>query len=410
MEEPKRRKRKTPDLVSEVLAGTDAEQGHKEKLLRYSEAKRHQETVLDYILTNEPTMSKEQLALKDCGSILTFRNFYTVNQYRLIAGCSCKKHLLCGLCALRRSAKYVKEYEKKLYQVLAEKPHLKPVLVTFTIKNGSDLAERTKHLAKAIRSMTAKRRRAAGGSRHKTIFSLIAGAAGAFEFKKGSGSKLWHPHIHMLALISEEIDILDFESKLSQEWFKMTKDSHQVKAQYIDMESEKSRFSSICEVFRYALKFGEMEIADQVHAYKILRGKQFVFSFGDLRGVNMPESDNDSIEDALALLPYIDIIYKYTNRLGYVFHQTTDLGVVSGKVKKEEKEAEKVLRSQRRKKEVGWGVDRSKYGSQKQVVDKKYMADYCNRQKIDVWINPSNPEYVNRTTGEVIPASKGPKA
>ena len=386
MKEP-RKKRKTPDLVSEVLAGSDAEQGHKEKLIRYSEAKKHQKTVLDYIVANEPTLSKEQAALTDCGSILTFRNFYTVNQYRLIAGCSCKKHLLCGLCALRRSAKYVKEYEAKLYRTLAENPHLRPVLVTFTIKNGSDLGERTKHLAKAIRSMTAKRRRAAHGCRDKTIFSLVAGGAGAFEFKKGSGSNLWHPHIHMLALISEDIEIGAFESNLSKEWLKMTKDSHQVDARYIDMESEVSRFKSICEVFRYALKFGEMEIEDQVHAYKILRGKQFVFSFGNLRGVKISEDDNDSVEDALALLPYIDIIYKYTDRLGYIFHQTTDLGQVTGKVKKDMPKAEKVLRTMRSKKEVGWGRDRSKYGAPKRAINKKYMADWCQEADIDIWHN-----------------------
>ena len=185
----------------------------------------------------------------------------------------------------------------------------------------------------------------------------------------------------------------------------MTKDSFQVDARYIDMDSEKSRFGAICEVFRYALKFGEMEIADQIHAYKILRGKQFVFSFGSLRGVKIPENDNDSVEDALALLPYIDIIYKYTSRLGYVFHEMTDIGPIVGKVKKEVSKAGKAVRLMRSKKEVGWGRDRSKYGAPKQAINKKYMSDYCDSVEIDIWVNPSHPEYLNKVTGEVIPAS-----
>jgi plasmid rolling circle replication initiator protein Rep len=375
-------KRKTPDLVSEVLAGSDAEQGHKEKLVRYSEAKRHQKDVLGHILDKEPTLIKEYDALKDCGSFLTFRNFYTVNQYRLIAGCSCKKHLLCALCALRRSAKQVKQYEGKLYQVLSEKPDLVPVLITLTIKNGSDLAERTRHLAKAIRSMAAKRRRAAGGCRDKTIFSLLAGAAGAYEFKKGSGSNLWHPHIHMLGLLPQGVNIEAFQAALSKEWLKMTCDSHQVDVRKIDMNSEESRFSSICEVFRYALKFGEMEIEDQVHAYKVLRGKQFVFSFGDLRGVKISENDNDSVEDALALLPYIDIIYKYIDATGFTFFDTTDLGREMKKARPGKMKATKAVKKMANGKGIGWGRDRAKYGSSQQTVDAKSMQDWCDDRYI----------------------------
>ena len=130
----------------------------------------------------------------------------------------------------------------------------------------------------------------------------------------------------------------------------MTRDSHQVDARYIDMESEKSRFSSICEVFRYALKFGEMEIEDQVHAYKVLHGQRFVFSFGDLHGVPEPKSDNDTVEAALALLPYIDIVYKYIDATGFTFYETTDLGKPEKKVKPGEMKAAKAVRKLAKKK------------------------------------------------------------
>jgi plasmid rolling circle replication initiator protein Rep len=360
------------------LAGSDAEQGHKEKLVRYSDAKRHQKTVLAHIVDHEPLLFKEAEALQACGSWLTFRNFYTIGQYRLISGCSCKKHLLCGLCALRRAAKQVKSYEAKLYQVLKEKPLLKPFLITLTVKNGSDLGERTKHLCKAIRSMTAKRRNAKAGSRNKTIFSLIAGAAGAFEFKKGTGSNLWHPHIHMLALLSEDIDIGQFEANLSREWLKMTKDSHQVNAKPINMESETSRFGAICEVFRYALKFGEMDIEDQIHAYKVLHGQRFVFSFGALHGVQIPDNDNDTIEDSLALLPYIDIVYKFIDATGFTFFETTDLGRNLEKVKKENPVYHKKVKKLRKfaKKKTVHVMDQDTTADRQLTVDMKYMKNW----------------------------------
>jgi hypothetical protein len=141
------------------------------------------------------------------------------------------------------------------------------------------------------------------------------------------------------------------------------------------MESEKSRFSSICEVFRYALKFGEMQIEDQVHAYKVLHGQRFVFSFGDLHGVPEPKSDNDSIEAALALLPYIDIVYKYIDATGFTFFETTDLGKIEKKVKPGEMKATKAVRKLASKKSVKV-FDPDTTADRQLTVDKEYMKKW----------------------------------
>ena len=319
-------KRKAPDLHSELLAGSDAEQEHKERLKKYSGAKKHSNEVADYIVNHELTLFKEAELLSACSSWLIFRHFYTANQYRLIGGCTCKKHLLCAMCALRRSAKTVREYESKIRQVMAEKDSLIPVLLTLTVKNGPGLEERTNHLDSALTRMIDSRRRAKHGDRHKTTFRIIDGGAGAFEFKRGKNSGLWHPHIHMIALVPAETDLLEFEWNISEEWRKLTKDSFNVDVTPIDMSSEESRFKAICEVFRYALKFGEMEIADQVHAYKILKGRRLVRAFGSLRGVIVPEDLNESIEDELKLKPYMDLVYEYSKGKGYFLKEVTDTG------------------------------------------------------------------------------------
>jgi len=320
-------KRKTPELHSEVLAGSDAEQGHKEKLRKYSGAKAHSVSVAEYIISNEPLLFKEAELLQACSSWLVFRHYFTVGKYRLIGGCTCKKHLLCAMCALRRAAKAVMAYEAKIRQVLADQGGLMPVLVTLTVKNGEDLDERTTHLETAYSKMVRKRSLARNGNRHKTVFTLVAGAAGAFEFKRGSRSGLWHPHIHMWALIPEGSDLLEMEWNLSDEWRQITKDSHNVDVTEIDCSTDESFIKSICEVFRYALKFGEMEIADQVHAYKVLKGRRLVRDFGLLHGVKVSDELHDSIEEDLALQPYIDLMYEFAGkREGFALRKVCDTG------------------------------------------------------------------------------------
>lgn len=316
--------RKTPSLQME-LAGTEGEKGHKEKLRVYAGAKAHSMSVASYIITKEPVLFKEAELLQSCSSWLVFRHYLNAGKYRLIGGCTCKKHLLCAMCALRRAAKTVMAYEAKIRQVLSDHGGLMPVLVTLTVKNGEDLEERTNHLESAYKRMVRKRMRANNGGRHKTVFSLVAGAAGAFEFKRGRNSGLWHPHIHMWALIPEGSDLLEMEWSLSEEWRQLTKDSHNVDVTPIDSSTDESFLKSICEVFRYALKFGEMEIADQVHAYKILKGRRLVRDFGLLHGVQVSDELHDTIEANLALEPYIDLMYEFAGKkIGYALRTVCD--------------------------------------------------------------------------------------
>lgn len=328
--------RKTPSLQME-LAGTDGEKGHKEKLKLYAKAKDHAKAVASYIITKDFTLHKEAEALQACASWIIFRHYFTSDRYRMIGGCTCKKHLLCAMCALRRAAKTVRAYEAKIRQVMEEQTGagLVPVLVTLTIKNGSDLEERTNHLERAFKTMVKNRMRAKSGGRHKTVFRLLAGAAGAFEFKRGRNSGLWHPHIHLWALVPDDVDLLQMMWDLSDEWRRITGDSQNVDITPIDCGTDESFLKSICEVFRYALKFGEMEIKDQVHAYKVLKGRRLVRDFGLLHGVQVPDDLHDTIESELALEPYIDLMYEHVGgKVGYALRTVCDTGdMYTGAVK-----------------------------------------------------------------------------
>ena len=71
------------------------------------------------------------------------------------------------------------------------------------------------------------------------------------------------------------------------------------------------------ETFKYALKFSDLELSDNLHAYKTLKGKRLINSFGALRGVEVSEelTDDDLDDD----LPYMLMLYTYRKGSGYNF-------------------------------------------------------------------------------------------
>lgn len=349
-------KKRAPELSSEkVLADeTDSkEQGLEERLNRYANAKKHQVSVIDHILSKDVFDFKgvfperDIRSLRQCSSFLYFRHYYQVNKYRLIGGITCKKHFLCWPCALRRSAKFVKRYESIINKVLKDSSNLVPVLMTLTVKNESDLLERYEHIAKNYSKMINRRRQELNGRKTHTVLSKVKGGAGAIEIKRGKDSGKWHVHIHQIALVDPDsftwkreyeeksgkwIDVpVELQKELSQEWYKQTSDSHVVDVRGIDHSSEENLLRGIMEAFKYALKPGDMEIEDHVEAHMSLPGRRTVFSFGNLRGVKV-DNLSDDIEEELKLLPYVDLVYRYSQSgESYKFHAETDLGALPEK-------------------------------------------------------------------------------
>lgn len=337
-------KKNALELSDEVLAnGSDEKQGHEKKLSRYAKAKQHQVGVADYILQHEPTLNKELVALQDCSNTLIFRHWYTVGQYRLIGGCTCKKHLLCAMCALRRSAKTVREVEKKILSIMADNPHLVPVLITMTIRNGDSLKERYEHITGSKKSLLQSRRTSKKSRvKNKSVTRLIHGSFGSYEFKKGSGGYGWHPHSHEIALLDPSVDFqkmikkgkevdcpVEFEKDLQEEWLKITQDSFVVDVRRVsntkDTEDENGLLKAICESCKYSLKLNDIEHVDQIHAYKVLRGRRLTFTYGSLWGIKIPDDLNDTIEKELELLPYVDLLYSFYSG-GYNLTDITDTG------------------------------------------------------------------------------------
>ena len=238
-----------------------------------------------------------------CGDYLLFRHYPTVDQVRLHAAQLCCKHLLCPLCAIRRGSKALQAYLPRYDALVAENGRLRPFLVTLTVKDGPDLWERFRHLQVAQRELWMRTHRGRG----RTALDGVHAAVWSYEVKRGAGSGLWHPHLHMIAMA----EVAPSQQGLRDEWEAITGDSWSCDVREVDPVDPVSGF---LEVFKYALKFSDMTPADTFHAFQQLRGKRLVGSAGAWRGVELPDKLTDTPLDDL---PYVDLFFRYIPGGGY---------------------------------------------------------------------------------------------
>ena len=286
----------TDCLAAEVSKGTVGFKGMPEKLKRYSTARLRALEMQEYCNVQQDVKMSNKLA--NCANYLVFRHYFRIDEVRLHAAQFCKKHLLCPMCAIRRGAKMLKAYLDKYNQVSGGFPLLTPYLVTLTVKNGDDLAERMQHLRSSMRKMFESRRNALKGQ----VFVEFAKSAGGFHSVEVTNrGNRWHPHVHMIWLCSEKPN----QSLLSKEWQAITGDSY-----IVDVRPLHDPVEGFLEVCKYALKFSDLSLSDNYHAFEVMAGMRLIDSHGILRGVVIPDSLLDEIIDSE---PYVELFYRYLN-------------------------------------------------------------------------------------------------
>ena len=255
---------------------------------------------------NRPDIEKVYTNLNQCASYLVFNEYFTVDELRLVKAHTCKQHLLCPFCAMRRSGKFVAKNLPKVQQVINENRARIPAMVTLTVKNGPCLRERFNHLRAAHRRLNRRRLDHLNKGQKFTEWAKVAGGITSYEFtKKDEGD--WHPHIHALVMLDDFID----QKALSAEWEDITGDSFIVDVRRIKGKPNAGGLdiaSGLLEVCKYALKFHDMTLPDTWHAYQTLRTRRLVDSFGVLRGVEIPDS---LLDDPLEGLPFLERHYQY---------------------------------------------------------------------------------------------------
>jgi hypothetical protein len=294
-----------------VCEGSDESGKLPDRVARYGKARTRARQMLAHLVEMEAAdqgqagrIARAVPRLRDCGEYLVFHHYYTVGKVRLNMASFCKQHLICPLCAIRRGAKSLKAYLDRFEVIRQEQPNLIPYMVTFTVKNGDDLGERFNHLHDSMKRLNKRRRDYIEKGRGWTEAAKAAGAVWSFEVTNiGNG---WHPHAHAIWLCEEAPD----QPRLRAEWERITGDSYMVDVRPIQQEPAEG-FS---EVFKYAVKFAGLELADNVSAWDTLRGRRLLGSFGAFRGVEVPAELTD---EPLEGLPYVELFYRYAEGAGY---------------------------------------------------------------------------------------------
>src|SRR5665213_1307230 len=272
--------RSVESLAAETERGFDSKPNLPSRLIRYAAAKERACAMRDFISrdrSGDKSAQQENTRLAHelhhCGSYLVFREYLESKSVRLHAMRSCRLHLLCPLCAIRRGAKLVSGYLERVEFVSQERSRFLQML-TLTVRDGDVLHERFSHLRSSLKRLFKRRHLVRGSEMEK-----IAGAVWAYEVKRGSGSGVWHPHVL---------------------------DCHDVYGQVAD---------AFCEVFKYSLKFGDLSLVDNFDAYKLLRRRRLIGSCGALWGVDVPE---DLTDDPIFSEQYVEHLYRFARELGYV--------------------------------------------------------------------------------------------
>jgi plasmid rolling circle replication initiator protein Rep len=304
----------------QALQSANADQ-HSDRITRFATLKHRAKNQENYLFTlakfkenyekdvkNEESINalKSAQKLNECGNYLLFKNFYTIGEVKLSKLRTCGQHLLCPFCAAIRASRAIQKYVERIDQVLQENRKLKPVLITLTVKNGSDLAERSEHLMKSFRKLLDRRRDYEKKGRGFNEFCKVQGAMYSYENTFNEKTGEWHPHIHMFALVDQWIDQQEF----SEYWHSLTGDSMVVDVRRARKEKGHGYSKAAAEVCKYALKFGDLSVEKTWEAFKVLKGKRLTGSFGLLWGVKIPDTMTDDMPDD-ETLPYMEMLYKF---------------------------------------------------------------------------------------------------
>lgn len=309
------------------------------KISRFSEAKLANIEQAEFLREIDADRAGK---LDYCGSFLWLRDYYEQDVARVKGGMFCGQPRLCQACAIRRSAKLLQSVTSKISHVVVTENlggfPLLPYLVTFTVKDGPDLLERYRHLDGAIRSMAAHARNSRSSCRNiPNQWSKAAGVFVSYEFKRGSGSGLWHPHAHAIFLSDTMPDMYAFR----EEWKRITGDSFIVDVRSLDCnEKLREGFANIAagetpmtpeifddvsemmvgdlvEVCKYTLKLSGMAPADCWAAFQSLFGLRMVRTYGNLYGVQVSESGDDNESDLQG--PYVDYVLRWMKKSQFYY-------------------------------------------------------------------------------------------
>lgn len=229
-------------------------------------------------------MMKRLEKVRCCAQMLTVERWYDSGKFRISSPFWCGQHLLCSVCSVRRSSRLLSRAIRRLAAlddaVGLGRMHL--YFLTLTVRNSDDLAEVFGHIKAALEFMRTARK----SRHHATAFKAVSGAMYSIEIIRGKSGQ-WHPHIHMLIATFDPLPLEQVDRGVKadgtrdiwwrwpafqEEWLAVTGDSHYVDCRPVVANQPEDLLAVCCEVYKYAIKFGSLDPADRLEAYRVVAG------------------------------------------------------------------------------------------------------------------------------------------
>jgi hypothetical protein len=299
-------------LAVGAAKGASTSSDFSKRLKRYGTAKAHTAHVIATMGDERAVaLGLKPRVIEQCGNWLKFRDYHTVGKVKLVDASFCKKHLVCSLCAIRRSARLMAAYLQRYSVIRGEVVGLSAHLVTLTVRNSHDLPAVLAHLLDSLRTLHRRRNRPNQPSIMHSIDAGVYSVELTHDLATG-----WHPHVHAIWL-TRDSEISDQAStyKLRAEWEKITGDSFMCDIRPIQPDHDlpddiDPHAGGFAEVFKYAMKPSELGADLLIEAYPYLRGRRLAGSFGWFRGVPEPEELTDDLA-GLDDLPYEEFMARF---------------------------------------------------------------------------------------------------
>jgi Replication protein len=262
---------------------------------------------------------KRARKLAGCGALVVMREHFQFDDAdgdhirTCEFGSFCCQPRLCIGCAHVQAVKRAVTLTEKVCQVFDDDRDLDLWMLTFTVKNGEDLAERREHLQRSVNVGMERGRNNRRGNGRPSVFADFHGMVSSVEIKRGRGG-LWHPHLHALVAVQKSAGwrpqmygqghVLEStkHKQICDEWNAITGDSYNVNikplqttlSQVVGQPVDAKRLIAECfEVVKYSFKPAEMSPLDIIHAFQATQGIRLCRSYGCFYGVKLVEEWDD---------------------------------------------------------------------------------------------------------------------
>lgn len=267
----------------------------KRTLLKLKKSQKLKKELFEYLAIHKPHLLNHSMKanrIKECSNIVAFRENLETWKRELLSANFCKYDRICIACATKRAIRMIKRFEQGIRENDLYKKKRYYIVLTIKHWKNDKLEDLLEKLMRWKQKMARNFRNSKRSKqKSKSFFHYFDWMVISIEVSHKW--KHWrHPHINILACSDYDIPIekrytrWTTNEQLKQERLKITWDSYVHNIRQINVSSDHFTTSGIGEVFKYAIKFSDLTVAQLAEVMDVQHKKWYRFfsTYGIFRG------------------------------------------------------------------------------------------------------------------------------